>query len=75
MLRIPKRWQNVSELRTDRFDQSTGKVENSIRKGTDMILKALVTGKNRKVANDICEHLENDFFLSSIYLLIHLIFP
>ena len=25
-----------------------------------MILKALVTGKNRKVANDICEHLEND---------------
>ncbi|MBO7355792.1 MAG: response regulator [Lachnospiraceae bacterium] len=25
-----------------------------------MILKALVTGKNRKVAIDICEHLEND---------------
>ena len=25
-----------------------------------MLLKALVTGKNRKVAIDICEHLEND---------------
>ena len=25
-----------------------------------MLLKALVTGKNRKVASDICEHLEND---------------
>ena len=25
-----------------------------------MRLKILVTGKNRKVAGDICEHLEND---------------
>ncbi len=35
-------------------------INRRMNKGTDMQLKVLVTGKNRKVAMDICEHLETD---------------